>query len=468
MRRVQLLLKKSIDDSYDIEIEKGLFRRIASDLRMKRFAESYVVVTDSKVGRLYAADLTTALKREKLFLGKITVPAGEESKSLEKLKEICDELVELGAHRKTGIIALGGGMIGDLAGFAAASYMRGVPLVQIPTTLLAMVDSSVGGKVGVDLPSGKNLVGAFWQPKKVYIDPEVLGTLPEKQWKAGLGEAVKYGAIKDRLLWDFFEQHVAVWNKDPEKFLPSEWKLVEEMIERCVKIKAEVVMKDEKEGNLRQILNYGHTFGHVIELMSGYKTLHGEAVATGMRMAAALALKLRHMTQMEFQKLNTLLDTLGLGKAKTKGLIKDFVDHMKKDKKAKGDLTVVLVDRIGRCYQQLGKFATKVDEKLLKEVLKEGKWIDDKEVVSSPPRLSGGQASSLERGNDSSPTSWGNSYSSPSSYNSTPSSYSSYSSPSSYSSGPAVGEETDLQRRLREMRERRERAQREGKRWLPG
>lgn len=463
MRRVQLLLKKSLDDSYDIEIEKGLFRRIASDLRMKRFAESYVVVTDTKVGRLYAADLLTALKREKLFLGKITVPAGEESKSLEKLKEICDELVSLGAHRKTGIIALGGGMIGDLAGFAAASYMRGIPLVQIPTTLLAMVDSSVGGKVGVDLPSGKNLVGAFWQPKKVYIDPEVLGSLPEKQWKAGLGEAVKYGAIRDRSLWDFFEQHVAVWNKDPEKFLPSEWKLVEEMIERCVKIKAEVVMKDEKEGNLRQVLNYGHTFGHVIELMSDYKALHGEAVATGMRMAAALALKLRHMTQVEFNKLNTLLDALGIGKTKTKGLIKDFVDHMKKDKKAKGDLTVVLVDRIGRCYQQLGKCGIKVDEKLLKEVLKEGKWVDDKKIeepeIASVPR------------NDSLstvPSSSYSGYSSHSSYDSTPSSYSSYSSPSSYSSGSSSGEETDLQKRLREMRERRERAQREGKRWLPG
>jgi len=436
MRRVQVSLKKSLDDSYDIEIEKGLFKRIASDLRMKRFAEQYVVVTDAKVGRLYAAGLLTALKREKLFLGKVTVPAGEESKSLEKLKEIAEDLLELGAHRHVGIIALGGGMIGDLAGFTAATFMRGLPYVQIPTTLLAMVDSSVGGKVGVDLPSGKNLVGAFWQPKKVYIDPELLGTLPEKQWKAGLGEAVKYGAIKDRILWEFFEQHVAVWNKDPEKFLPSEWKLVEEMIERCVRIKAEVVMKDEKEGNLRQILNYGHTFGHVIELMSDFKVLHGEAVATGMRTAGALAVKLRHMPTAELEKQNKLLDMLKIGKTKTKGLIKDFVQHMKKDKKGAGDLKVVLVDRLGRCHQQLGKFAMKVDEKIVREVLKEGGWVDDREVAVTPP-------GPLERGNISTPTSWSNNYESPTLYSATP--------------------ETDLQRRLREMRERRERDDREPK-----
>jgi|CXWL01.1.fsa_nt_gi 3-dehydroquinate synthase len=427
MRRVQLLLKKSVDDGYDIEIEKGIFRRIASDLRMKRFAESYVVITDTKVNRLYGADIYAALKREKLLLGKIVVPAGEASKSLEQLKDISEQMLKLGAHRQTGIVALGGGMIGDLAGFVAASYMRGLPFVQIPTTLLAMVDSSVGGKVAVDLPSGKNLVGAFWQPKKVYIDPEVLSSLPEKQWKSGLGEAVKYGAIKDRTLWEFFEQHVAVWNKDPEKFLPSEWKLVEEMIERCVKIKADVVMKDEKEGNLRQILNYGHTFGHVIELMSDYKVLHGEAVATGMRMASALALKLRHMTQAEYDKLNGLLDKLGIGKTKTKGLIKDFVEHMRRDKKAKGDIKVVLVDRTGRCYQQLGKYSMKVDEKLIRETLNEGKWVDDKNPAAS---------ASVPVSSPSS-VSWGNNYSS---------------SPTSYSSAP----ETDLQRRLREMRERQQ------------
>lgn len=465
MARVHVELKKSVDDSYDIEIEKGLFRRIASDLRMKRFAESFVVMTDSKVGRLYAGDLVTSLKREKLFLGKIVVPAGEESKSMTQMQESLEKMIELGAHRKTGVIALGGGVIGDLAGFVAASYMRGVPYVQIPTTLLAMVDSSVGGKVAVDLPSGKNMVGAFWQPKKVYIDPEVLGSLPMKQWKAGLGEAVKYGAIRDRSFWELFEQQVNVLNKEPKKFLPSDWRVVEEIIRRSVQIKAEVVMKDEKEENLRQILNYGHTFGHVIELMSDYKVLHGEAVATGMRMAAAVAAKLRFMPQAELDKQNALLDQLGLGKSKTRGLIKDFVDHMKKDKKADGSLKLVLVDRLGRCRQELGKYALAVDEKVVKEVLKETGLIDDKERLVGPVSSEGlvGQnaqnawnAPSYGAQQSSYSSHYSSGYSSPSSFSS-PSSQSSQSSPSSQS------EESDLQRRLREMRERREREAREGK-----
>jgi 3-dehydroquinate synthase len=477
MARIQVELKTSVDQSYDIEIEKGLFKRIASDLKMKRFVESYVVITDAKVGRLYAAGLVAALKREILFLGKIVVPAGEEGKSFAEMQKVMESMIELGAHRKTGVIALGGGMIGDLAGFVAASYMRGIPYVQVPTTLLGMVDSSVGGKVAIDLPSGKNMMGAFWQPKKVYIDPEVLSLLPMKQWKAGLGEVLKYGAIKDRTLWDFLEQNVNVFNKAPEDFFPGDWKVVEEMIRRCVQIKTEVVMKDEKEENLRKILNYGHTFAHVIELMSDYKVLHGEAVATGMRMAGAIALQLRVMPAQELEKQNTLLDQLGLGKAKTKGLIKDFIGHMKKDKKSDEKLRLVLVDRLGRCRQDMGKYALAVDEKVVKEVLEETGLIDDKEVVIPP--------SPLERGNDTvaQTSSWGapsygaspsysghsslsSNYSAPSSYSSP--SPSSYSTPSSYSSSHSQEGETDLQRRLREMRERREQAQKEGKRWLPG
>lgn len=442
MRRILLSLKKSVDNSYDVEIEKGMLRKIASDLRMKRFAENYVLITDSTVARLYSKSLINSLKREKLFLGKIVFPAGEESKSLSQMQEILEKMVDLKANRKTGVIALGGGVVGDLAGFVASSFMRGVPYVQIPTTLLAMVDSSVGGKTAVDLSSGKNLVGAFWQPKKVYIDPEVLVTLQKKHWKSGLGEAVKYGAITERPLWEFFEKHVDVLNKEPEKFLPSEWKLIEEMIERCVQIKANVVMRDEKEGNLRQILNFGHTFAHVIELMSDYKVLHGEAVATGMRIAGSVAEKLRIIPAMELEKLNALFDQMGVGKAKTKGLIKDFIKNMRKDKKAKGDIRLILIGRIGRCYQQLGQYDIKVDPKIIKSVLKEGKWVDDQPLT---PRPGSGQA----RGAAYPPTtSWGsNSYG----YQS-----SSYSSSSSSFDAPVVEGETDLQKRLREMRERAE------------
>jgi len=441
MRRVHLNLKKTEDHSYDVEIEKGLLKKVASDLRMKRLAESYVVITDSTVNRLYAKSFCASLKREKLLLGKIVVPSGEKSKSIGQLKEVLEKMVDLGANRKTGVLALGGGVVGDLAGLVAASFMRGVIYIQIPTTLLAMVDSSVGGKVGVDLDSGKNLMGAFWQPKKVYIDPQVLVTLQKKHWKSGLGEAVKYGAICERPLWDFMEKHLEIWKKEPDNFLPSEWKVVEEMIERCLQIKANVVMKDEKEGNLRQILNYGHTFGHVIELMSDFKVLHGEAIATGMRMAAALALEMRMMPASERDKHDDLFDALGIGKAKTKGLIKDFISNMRKDKKAKGDLRVVLVGRVGRCYQQMGNYGIKVDAKLIKKVLKESKFIDDV---------------------DPTPVSRVSSYSTPSWTNSSNSYSSSSSSSYSSSSSNSFNDETDLQRRLREMRERAEQRRRQG------
>ncbi|MDP3975343.1 MAG: 3-dehydroquinate synthase [bacterium] len=429
MSRVQLQLKKSVDSSYDIVIERGILKKLASDLRTKRFAENYVVITDTKVSRLFGKSVCDSLKREGLLLGKIVVSVGEKSKSLSRVQECCEQLLSLGANRQTGVIALGGGVVGDLAGFVAASYMRGVPCVQVPTTLLAMVDSSVGGKVGVDLPSGKNMVGAFWQPKKVYIDPEVLRSLPAKDWKSGLGESVKYGAIMDRSLWEFFEKHADFLKEVPKKPMPSQWKLIEEMVERCVKIKAEVVMKDEKEGNLRQVLNYGHTFGHVVELMSDYTILHGEAVAVGMKMAAALAHELRFLSKAELDRQNDLLKKLGLGKTKTKGLIKDFVEHMRKDKKTKGDLRVVLVDRLGRCHQELGRFGIKVDSAVVRKVLKESALIDDIDQAAQPAVQT---------------NSWASSYSS------------SYSSSSSYSAPSTPAGETDLQKRLREMRERAE------------
>lgn len=437
--KISVPLKSTQDQSYEIQIEKGLLKSVASDLRVKRFCDQYVVVSDTKVNRLYGKTIVDSLKREQLFLGKIVVPVGEQSKSFEQLKTLLEDMVRLGANRKTGIIALGGGVVGDLAGYAASSFMRGIDFIQVPTTLLAMVDSSIGGKVGIDLDSGKNLAGAFWQPKKVYIDPGVLSTLSEKQWKAGLGESVKYGAIKDRDLWEFFEKHVDLLQKSPKTFLPSEWNLIEEFITRCAQVKVDVVVRDEREGNLRQILNYGHTFGHVVELMSDYKVLHGEAVAVGMRMAAALAVELRMMPLAEKERQEALLDQLKLGKSKTKGLIKDFLNHMKKDKKAKGDLRVVLVSRLGTCQQQLGRYDIQVDEKVVSTVLKSTGLITDEKPVekvnvpSSSFAVSG--ASSL-------------------SYQS-----SSYSQASASSVSSATPQETDLQRRLREMRERRTQGQ---------
>jgi 3-dehydroquinate synthase len=473
MQRVRVELNKSADESYEVVIDRGSLKRVTTDLKAGRFCEQWIVITDTKVSRLYAMKLCDDLRRAELFCGKIVVTSGEQSKCLSVLETVLEEMVAKGANRQTGVVALGGGVVGDLAGFAAASFMRGVPFVQVPTSLLAMVDSSVGGKVGVDLSSGKNLVGAFWQPKKVYIDPDVLRSLPMKEWKCGLGEAVKYGAIKDRKLWDFFEEHVEVFTKKPKDLLSGDLALVEQMIQRCVEIKADVVSKDEKEAGLRQILNYGHTFGHVVELMSGYKVLHGEAVAVGMRMAGLLANRKRWMSDLELQKLMGLLDKLGLGKTKVKGLINDFVKHMKKDKKTKGDVRVVLVDRIGVAKQVMGHYGVKVEEKEVKEMLSESGLIDDVEPFE--PR-----AESVEPREG--PSSWSSGYSSSSvssSYSSGSFSDSSYGSGSSGYGGSGISsysdispirgehnisgsgvsevvEETDLQRRLRLMRERRE------------
>ncbi|MDF2379519.1 MAG: 3-dehydroquinate synthase [Candidatus Gracilibacteria bacterium] len=456
MQRIHLGLTSEKDKSYDIVIDRGVFANIASDLRMKRFAEKYVVITDKKVGKLYSKKLIDALKREELYLGKIVVPVGESSKSVEQFSECLEDMVGLGANRKTGIIALGGGVVGDLGGYVAASFMRGIEYVHVPTSLLAMVDSSIGGKVGIDLKAGKNLAGAFWHPKKVYIDPDVLRTLPQKHWRAGLGEALKYGAIKERPLWEFFEKHIELWKKKPNDFLPSEWETVSEMIARCAQIKVNVVMKDEREGNVRQILNYGHTFAHVVEHMSDYEVVHGEAVAVGMRMAAALAVEMRFMPQTEYDRQNDLLDALGLGKTKTKGLIKDFVKHMRKDKKAKGDLRVVLVSRLGTCYQQMGQFGIAVEEKIVKKVIEQGEWVDDVEVVDMSQPSSSFQpqtVSSVEqkRALDDVSSTWDGVTSG--SYSPSQSTSTSYGAP--LSSTSFVGE-TDLQKRLREMRERAE------------
>ncbi len=446
MSRISVTLKKELDQSYDIHLERGFLKKIASDLRMKRYCDQYLVISDTKVNKLYGKTLIDSLKREDLFLGKVVVASGEKSKSFEQLHSILEKMADMGANRQTGIIALGGGVVGDLAGYAAASFMRGIDFIQVPTTLLAMLDSSVGGKVGIDLEAGKNLAGAFWQPKKVYVDPDVLQTLAQKEWKAGLGEAVKYGAIKDRGLWEFFEKNAALFNKKPSDYLPSEWKIVEEMISNCIQIKADVVMKDEKEGNLRKILNYGHTFGHVVELMSDYKVLHGEAVAVGMRMAAALAVELRIMPAAELERQNALLDTLALGKTKTKGLIKEFIKHMKKDKKAKGDLRVVLISRLGTCQQSLGNYDLVVDEKLLEQVLKDSSLITDKKVEKKQ-KIS----QSLPTVRTSTPVT--NTWVRPDVVNSS-------------QQANQVAPETDLQRRLREMREKRAQGGSTG--FLPG
>lgn len=262
---------------YDIIIAHGLFDRTGEMIRSISKAEKAAIVTDSNVGPLYAERLIKSLQKHSFAVKLITVPSGEKSKSIAMTERLYDEMLDFEITRSDLIIALGGGVVGDLTGFVASTLLRGIPFVQIPTTLLAQVDSSVGGKVAVDLPRGKNLVGAFCQPKRVLIDPDCLQTLPERFLADGMAEVIKYGAIFDKNLFTLLEN------------IPNRENLfakMEEIIYTCCNLKRQVVEEDEFDTGKRMILNFGHTFGHAIEKEYHYETYtHGEAVAAGMVMA---------------------------------------------------------------------------------------------------------------------------------------------------------------------------------------
>ncbi len=265
-----------------------------------------LVVSDTNVAPLYMERCVSLLEARGLTVTSAVVPAGELSKSLECAADLYSKAVDAGLDRRSVIVALGGGVVGDLAGFVAATFLRGVQFLQVPTTLLAMVDSSVGGKTAVDLPQGKNLVGAFYQPVEVVADLDSLDTLPEREYISGLGEVVKYGVIWDKGLFEYFEQNIdALLKRDKAVLL--------KIVKRCCEIKAEVVAQDEREGGLRAILNFGHTYAHALETVSGYdKWLHGEAVSLGMVYAAKLSVALSGFSENDAERLVTLLDKLGL------------------------------------------------------------------------------------------------------------------------------------------------------------
>ena len=290
------------DRSYPILIEKGCLARVGQDLQKKSIGNRYCIIADDRVAELYGEILLKGLSQAGLKAELLTFPHGESNKNLATVATLASGLAKLGFDRKDAIIAFGGGVSGDIAGFLASSYMRGIPFVQIPTTLLAQVDSSVGGKTGVDIPEGKNLVGAFYQPKAVYIDIEVLQTLPPEELLGGLAEVIKYGVIRDRKFFDFLKSN-------RQAILDLDDGCLAEMIYTCCKIKAEVVSEDEREGGVRRILNYGHTIGHAVEGASDYSIIHGLAVSIGMVAAAKLAVLNNLLTEAEsLQILEILTD----------------------------------------------------------------------------------------------------------------------------------------------------------------
>jgi 3-dehydroquinate synthase len=328
--------------SYPIYIGPGLLARgelIAQRLRYRRAA----VITNETVAPLYLERLRRALQSSGIEVVSVTVPDGETHKDWETLNRVFDALLAHHCDRTTALIALGGGVIGDLAGFAAALYQRGVPYVQVPTTLLAQVDSSVGGKTAINHPRVKNLIGAFYQPVAVISDTDTLATLPPRELAAGLAEVVKYGLIRDAEFFGWLESNmVRLVRRDPEALAYA--------IERSCANKADVVAKDERESGLRALLNFGHTFGHAIESATGYGTwLHGEAVAAGMMMATMLSQRLGLVDEKTIQRVAALLSAAGLPRRAPDIGVQRYLDLMGHDKKVEGGRArFVVLEGIGR------------------------------------------------------------------------------------------------------------------------
>jgi len=326
---------------YPITIGSGLLQNAGVLARLARGRHA-LIVSDSNVAQYWLQPVCDALEGK--HLQTLILPPGEQEKNLTRFGEVIAALAELGASRDATVFALGGGVVGDLAGFAAACWMRGVHFVQLPTTLLAMVDSSVGGKTAVDLPNGKNLVGAFHQPSAVVVDIDTLSTLPDRELSAGLAEVIKYGAIFDVGFISWLERNVeALRARDPLALT--------EAIGRSCRYKAGVVQRDEQEQGERMLLNFGHTFGHAIETEQGYGgLLHGEAVAVGMVLAARLATQLKRAPAADIERLKSLLQRAGLPVVMPDGLDPEAVlARMKLDKKAlSGLLRLILWRGIGK------------------------------------------------------------------------------------------------------------------------
>ena len=294
------------DRAYDVLIEDDLLDHVGEHLAPFAMGPEVVVVTNPMIRRLYAARLLRGLKVMGFKVSILTVPEGERVKAMRWLNAILDELLRRRCERKTWLVALGGGVIGDLTGFAASVYLRGIPFAQVPTSLVSQVDASIGGKTGVNHSLGKNLIGTFYQPKVVLVDPRLLTSLPVREYHAGLAEVIKYGVIKDA---DFFD----VLERDMGRILALEARSVYRIIHTSCSIKAVVVSEDEREGDRRRILNFGHTFGHALETVTGYRRYkHGETVSIGMVAAARLASRLGMADRSVSQRIENLARQAGL------------------------------------------------------------------------------------------------------------------------------------------------------------
>jgi 3-dehydroquinate synthase len=346
--------------SYDISIGSNILEGVGDNLKSFGLSPKIALVSNPTVFSLYGERASVSVKKAGFDLLTVIIPDGEEYKDLLWVQHIYNELLKAKLDRLSALFALGGGVIGDITGFAASTYMRGIPYIQMPTTLLAQVDSSVGGKTGVNHKLGKNMIGTFWQPRLVWIDVETLKTLPKRELLAGLAEVIKYGVIHDKELFDFLEV-----NRD--KILNLDRDALTNIIKRSCEIKAEVVSKDERESGLRAILNYGHTIGHAIETVTEYKRfLHGEAVAIGMCIEARLSQLLNFIDREQVLRIKAVIDSFGLPSEMPADIdINSILLSIQLDKKVvAGELKFILPEKIGSVRIHKG-----ITEKFIKELL---------------------------------------------------------------------------------------------------
>jgi 3-dehydroquinate synthase len=349
-----------------IRVGRGLFENSGGIAREVAPAHRYALITDSNVGPLYAEKLRNQLEKGRAEV--LTIPAGESNKTRESWARLTDEMLAKKFGRDSVVIALGGGVVGDLAGFVAATFMRGIPVVQIPTTLVAMVDASIGGKTGVDTPAGKNLVGAFHAPAAVLVDPQLLATLPFREMRAGFAEIVKHGVIAD----DVYLREVA---SGASEMLSAAGGSASDrllsLIVRSIEIKADIVSRDEREEGLRKTLNFGHTIGHAIELVSGYSLLHGEAVAIGMALEGRLAEQIGVAKAGTAASIVKALQSAGLPTDLPTGFeAEEVIEAMKSDKKGvSGKTRFALPLRVGAMAGAKTGWSVQVGDDQLREVL---------------------------------------------------------------------------------------------------
>lgn len=343
------------NSGYLIQIGTGLLETADLD---KFKASIYIIITDSNINKLYGQKLKRRLEKYNPVV-LIEVPPGELSKTWEMSVKIGRELARKKLDRDALIISLGGGVVGDLAGFVASIYKRGIQYINIPTTLLAQVDSSIGGKTGVNIPEGKNLLGSFYQPQEVIMDIKLLKQLPDREIKSGLAEVIKYSVIYDENLFQYLEEHI---NSREEEFYL-------EIVKKSVLIKSKIVEHDEKEKELRKILNYGHTIGHAIEILSDYQLTHGEAIAIGMVYEGKIAVSLGVWNEDELKRQNKLINNIGLP-VSYKIEIDKIIEVMKLDKKSKGSsIYLILPEKIGKVKVDNEQVAFPVKDKFIKEYL---------------------------------------------------------------------------------------------------